>query len=284
MNNVYKIKIGIILVFSGFITSIVVDGYVSGISYLGELLFLIWIMSLLIIFVGYKKNNADKKDMRSDIKQYGSPLKKVNNNFSDMKFIAIMIILVILMTISLFYMFNEIKFQLGLTDEQKLSREKSYQAEISKKAEHVRQIKNERISFPITSEVYKILSDDELKDKLANHLAWYRGTDSVGDGLNDVIKNVLKRSCGISNAGMERVNGHIKSYYTIKIKEIQGVKYAEIVVFPEFERNNDEFQEFSIESLCVALTQFTFMTNLETGEINRKYGDKNAKIVLDRLM
>ena len=145
-------------------------------------------------------------------------------------------------------------------------------------------IKNSDITFPIINNVYKILSKEELRDKIYSNLVKYKGKDGVGDSLHQILANVLKRSCGISERDMQRVDGNFDYKYKYEIKEIDNTKYAEIVFFITFEPSNDEFGDFTDEGLCVALTNFKFITNLETGEISRSYGDKNAKIVQDILM
>ena len=273
MKTPYKIIIIIIYAISGFFVSVFVSQDSVG-QYFVLPSFIFWFIVPITIGLVYNqfiKKNYSKKP-------------------SITRFVVVMIFLSIVMIAPSYVFLNEVQFQITSTDEEKRSREIHDKLEISKTSEREKwkrseelKIKNSDITFPITNNVYKTLSKEELRDKIYSNLVKYQGKDGVGDSLHKILANVLKRSCGISERDMKRVDGNFDYSYKYEIKEIDNTKYAEIVFFIKFKPNNDEFGDFTDEGLCVALTNFKFITNLETGEIGRSYGDKNAKIVQDIL-
>ena len=283
IKNSYKIIIGIVYIFSALILTIELTS-IPSISYLMPSLFFILIISPLIVWAIYKKIVAGHNSTSVDD----------SKKFSNGKFITIMIIGSLLIAVPINYFLIEVKFQIESTDSEKRSREINdklkHDRELEQKlvryerirSEEIR-IKNSDITFPITNNVYKTLSKEELRDKIYSNLVKYKGEDGVGDTLYQVLADVLKRSCSISEKDMERVSGNFDYKYKYEIKEEDNTKYAVIVFFIKFKASNDEFGNFTDEGLCVALTNFKFITNLQTGEISRVYGDKNAKIVQDIL-
>ena len=130
------------------------------------------------------------------------------------------------------------------------------------------------IKFPLSDNSIDI--NDKRNDLLLKHLLNYKGKDDSGMTLGETVKNAFINKCdksGSSYLEKKGVDFHEHIYQNDNDFEISIRGYTPL----------DEFADYYDDVTCVNNIIFEFLIIEKTGEIQRQFGSKNAKIVLDLL-